>query len=167
MKKLPAETTQTQIRQFFTEVGTVRNLTLKPEQDSITAIVEFETAEEAEYALSKEAKGFQGHSISIERGASTTLYVTNYPAHADEAYLRKQFEPFGEIIGFRFPSLKFDTHRRFCYVQFANAAQAVAATQLDGTDVEGLKLNVKISNPQAKKKRMARLRKAAKSMSGT
>jgi RNA recognition motif-containing protein len=153
VKKLPAETTQTQIRQFFTEVGTVRNLTLKPEQNSVTAIVEFETAEEAEYALSKEAKGFKGHNISIERGASTTLYVTNYPAHADEVYLRKHFEPFGEIVGFRFPSLKFDTHRRFCYVQFANASQAVAATQLDGTAVEGLKLNVKISNPQAKKKR--------------
>lgn len=153
IKKLPVDTTQTQIRQFFTDAGTVRNLVLKPEQDSLTAIVEFETPEEAEYALSKEAKGFKGHSISIERGDSTTLYVTNYPAHADEVYLRKHFEPFGEIIGFRFPSLKFDTHRRFCYVQFTNAAQAVAATQLDGVDVEGLKLNVKISNPQAKKKR--------------
>ncbi|UPX12765.1 Splicing factor [Ascochyta rabiei] len=153
VKKLPADTTQTQIRQFFTDAGTVRNLVLKPEQDSLTAVVEFETSEEADYALSKEAKGFKGHNISIERGESTTLYVTNYPAHADEAYLRKHFAPFGEIIGFRFPSLKFDTHRRFCYVQFANAAQAVAATQLDGTDVEGLKLSVKISNPQAKKKR--------------
>lgn len=153
VKKLPADTTQTRIRQFFTDAGTVRNLVLKPEQDSLTAIVEFETPEEADYALSKEAKGFEGHTISIERGDSTTLYVTNYPPHADEAYLRKHFEPFGEIIGFRFPSLKFDTHRRFCYVQYANAAQAVAAIQLDGTDVEGLKLNVKISNPQAKKKR--------------
>ncbi|KAJ8114911.1 hypothetical protein OPT61_g3329 [Boeremia exigua] len=153
VKNLPADTTQTQIRQFFTDAGTVRNLVLKPEQDSVTAVVEFETQEEAEYALSKQAKGFKGHSISIERGESTTLYVTNYPAHADEAYLRKHFEPFGDIIGFRFPSLKFDTHRRFCYVQFANAAQAVAATQLDGASVEGLKLNVKISNPQAKKKR--------------
>jgi RNA recognition motif-containing protein len=153
VKKLPADTTQTRIRQFFTDAGTVRNLVLKPEQDSLTAIVEFETPEEADYALSKEAKGFEGHTISIERGDSTTLYVTNYPPHADEAYLRKHFESFGEIIGFRFPSLKFDTHRRFCYVQYANAAQAVAAIQLDGTDVEGLKLNVKISNPQAKKKR--------------
>jgi RNA recognition motif-containing protein len=153
VKKLPADTTQTQIRQFFTDAGTVRNLVLKPEQDSVTAVVEFETSEEADYALSKEAKGYKGHNISIERGESTTLYVTNYPAHADEAYLRSHFSPFGEIIGFRFPSLKFDTHRRFCYVQFANAAQAVAATQLDSTDVEGLKLSVKISNPQAKKKR--------------
>lgn len=153
VRKLPADTTQTRIRQFFTDAGIVRNLILKPEQDSITAIVEFETPEEATYALSKQAKGFEGHSISIERGESTTLYVTNYPAHADEAYLQKLFSPFGEIVAFRFPSLKFDTHRRFCYVQYANAESAVAATQLDGTNVEGLKLVAKISNPTAKKQR--------------
>lgn len=153
VKKLPAGTTQARVRQFFTDAGTVRNLVMKEEQDSVTAIVEFETSEEADYALSKEAKGFDGQSISIERGESTTLYVANYPAHADEAWLRKQFGPFGEILGIRFPSLKFDTHRRFCYVQFTKAEDAVAATQLDGTDVEGFKLISKISNPNAKKKR--------------
>ncbi|CAN9261723.1 unnamed protein product [Alternaria alternata] len=153
VKKLPLDTTQTRIRQFFTDAGTVRNLVMKEEKDSLTAIVEFESPEEADYALSKEAKGFEGHNISIERGQSTTLYVTNYPAHADEAWLRKLYSPFGEIIGIRFPSLKFDAHRRFCYVQFASAEQAVAATQLDGTDVEGLKLISKISDPNAKKKR--------------
>jgi RNA recognition motif-containing protein len=154
VRKLPADTTQTRIRQFFTDAGIVRNLVLKEEQDSITAIVEFESPEEAEYALSKEAKGFEGHNISIERGQSTTLYVTNYPAIADEAYLRNLFGPFGEIVGIRFPSLKFDTHRRFCYIQFDNAENAVAATQLDGTDAEGLKLIAKISDPKAKKKRV-------------
>jgi RNA recognition motif-containing protein len=154
VRKLPADTTQTRIRQFFTDAGTVRNLVLKEEQDSMTAVVEFETPEEADYALTKEAKGFEGHEISIERGQSTTLYVTNYPAQADEAYLRTLFAPFGEIINVRFPSLKFDTHRRFCYVQFDNSENAVAATQLDGTDVEGLKLIAKISDPKAKKKRV-------------
>jgi RNA recognition motif-containing protein len=154
VRKLPIDTTQTRIRQFFTDAGIVRNLVLKEEQDSITAIVEFESPDEAEYALSKEAKGFEGHNISIERGQSTTLYVTNYPASADEAYLRKLFGPFGEIIGIRFPSLKFDTHRRFCYIQFDNAENAIAATQLDGTDAEGLKLIAKISDPKAKKKRV-------------
>ncbi|KAF2029290.1 hypothetical protein EK21DRAFT_67874 [Setomelanomma holmii] len=153
IRKLPAGTTQTRIRQFFTDAGTVRNLVLKEEKDSITAIVEFETPEEADYALSKEAKGFEGHNISIERAQSTTLYVANYPAKADEEYIRKLFSPFGEIVGVRFPSLKFDTHRRFCYVQFDNAENAVAATQLDGTDVEGFKLISKISDPKAKKKR--------------
>jgi RNA recognition motif-containing protein len=153
VRKLPADTTQTKIRQFFTEVGTVRNLVLKEEQGALTAVVEFETPEEAEYAMTKEAKGFHGQEISIERGQSTTLYVTNYPARADEVYLRNLFSPFGEVIGIRFPSLKFDTHRRFCYVQFDSAENAVAATQLDGTDVEGLKLMAKISDPKAKKKR--------------
>jgi len=153
VRKLPADTTQTRIRQFFTDAGTVRNLVLKEENDSITAIVEFETPEEADYALTKEAKGFEGHEISIERGKSTTLYVANYPPHADEAWLRKRFAPFGEIVSVRFPSLKFDTHRRFCYMQFDNAENAVSATQLDGTDVEGLKLIAKISDPNAKKKR--------------
>lgn len=153
VRKLPSETTQTRIRQFFTDAGTVKNLVLKEEQDSVTAVVEFETSEEADYALSKEAKGFEGHEISIARAQSTTLYVANYPAHADEKYLRDLFGPFGEIIGIRFPSLKFDTHRRFCYVQFDNAENAVAATQLDGKDIEGLKLISKISDPKAKKKR--------------
>ncbi|KAI8941090.1 hypothetical protein NX059_002329 [Plenodomus lindquistii] len=153
VRKLPPGTTQTRIRQFFTDAGTVRNLVLKEEKDSVTAVVEFEASEEADYALSKEAKGFEGHNISIERGESTTLYIANYPAHADEAYLRKLYEPFGNIVGIRFPSLKFDTHRRFCYVQFARADDAIAATQLDGTDVEGLKLISKISNPGAKKQR--------------
>lgn len=153
VRKLPADTTQTKIRQFFTEVGTVRNLVMKEEHGALTAVVEFESPDEAEYALTKEAKGFHGHEISIERGQSTTLYVTNYPAHAGEAYLRNLFAPFGEVIGVRFPSLKFDTHRRFCYIQFDNAENAVAATQLDGTDVESLKLIAKISDPRAKKKR--------------
>lgn len=153
VRKLPAGTTQTRIRQFFTDAGTVRNLVLKEEKDTLTAIVEFETPDEADYALTKEAKGFEGHDISIERAQSTTLYVTNYPAHADEAYLRKLFNPFGDIVGIRFPSLKFDTHRRFCYVQFDNAENAIAATQLDGMDIEGLKLVSRISDPKAKKKR--------------
>lgn len=151
VKKLPLDTTQTRVRQFFTDAGTVKNLVMKEEEDSMTAIVEFETQEEAQYALSKEAKGFEGHNISIERGQNTTLYVTNYPTHADEAYIRKLYEPFGEIISIRFPSLKFDTHRRFCYVQFARAEEAIAATSLDGSDIEGLKLSSKISNPAAKK----------------
>lgn len=153
VQRLPPNTTSTQIRKFFTDAGSVRNVTMKPEKDSMVAVVEFETPEEADYAMTKEAKGFEGKDITIKRGESTTLYVTNYPPHADEAYLRNLFEPFGEIIGMRFPSLKFDTHRRFCYVQFANSDDAVAATRLDGTDVEGLKIIAKISNPNVKKKR--------------
>jgi RNA recognition motif-containing protein len=150
---LPAETTQTRIRQFFTDAGKVRNVVMKQDGGSMIATVEFETPDEADFAITKEAKGFEGNAITIKRGESTTLYIANYPAHADEAYLRKLFSPFGEIIEMRLPSLKYNAHRRFCYIQFASSSEAVAATKLDGTDVEGLKIVAKISDPNAKKQR--------------
>jgi RNA recognition motif-containing protein len=154
VRNLPSDVTQTRLRQFFTDCGTVRSIVLKPEQDTATATVEFEAPEEAGYALMKQAKGFDGHDISITQGGSTTLYVTNYPAHADEAYVRKLFSPHGQIIEVRFPSLRYDAHRRFCYVQFASAGEAQAASKaLDGAEVEDLKLSAKISDPSAKKKR--------------
>ena len=54
----------------------------------------------------------------------------------------------------RFPSLKYDTHRRFCYLQFQTSDQARAATQLDGANIGGeLKLLAKLSDPAHKKAR--------------
>jgi RNA recognition motif-containing protein len=153
VQRLPQTATQTQIRKYFTDAGKVRNVTLKPDKDSTVAFVEFETSEEADYALTKEAKGFEGHDITIKRGGNTTLYVANYPAGADEAYVRNLFAGCGEIVGIRFPSLKYNTHRRFCYVQFANSDDAIAASKLDSTEVDSYKLIAKISNPNAKKKR--------------
>ncbi|CAI6333060.1 unnamed protein product [Periconia digitata] len=152
VQRLPTSVTQVQLRKFFTDAGNVLNITLNPEATSTTAFVEFETPEEAEYAQTKAAKGFEGHDITITRSESTTLYVANYPPEADEAYIRSIFGSF-KIINIRFPSLKFNTHRRFCYVQFADAGDAMAATKLDSTDVDGFKLIAKISNPNAKKKR--------------
>lgn len=61
---------------------------------------------------------------------------------------------FGEIIDVRFPSLKYNTHRRFCYVQFRTAQEAEAATTLDNSAVgENLHLVVKISDPTKKQER--------------
>jgi RNA recognition motif-containing protein len=61
---------------------------------------------------------------------------------------------FGEIVDIRFPSLKYNTHRRFCYVQFSSAEAAQAATSLDGTQLgEKEHLVAKISAPDRKKER--------------
>lgn len=61
---------------------------------------------------------------------------------------------YGEIVDIRFPSLKFNTHRRFCYVQFNLSSNAKLATELDGEDVgDNLKLLAKISDPGHKKPR--------------
>jgi len=61
---------------------------------------------------------------------------------------------YGDIIDVRFPSLKYNTHRRFCYVQFKTSSQAEAATEQNGKPVDGkLKLVAKISNPGIKEDR--------------
>ncbi|KAF2196732.1 hypothetical protein GQ43DRAFT_241414 [Delitschia confertaspora ATCC 74209] len=153
VKKLPSGTTQVQLRKFFTDCGNVRGILLKPEGDTVTATVEFDSTDEANYAMSKQVKGFEGADIDISLAGSTQLFVANYPPTADDAYMRKLFGQFGDILEVRFPSLKFNTHRRFCYVQFSTAEEAIAATKLDGTTVDGLKLTAKISNPGAAKKR--------------
>ncbi|KAF2729857.1 hypothetical protein EJ04DRAFT_58661 [Polyplosphaeria fusca] len=153
VRNLPKGVTQTRIRQFFSDVGEVRNVTIKEEEHDVTAHVEFATPEEAQYALMKEVKGFDGVEIKITQGESATLYVTNYPQDADEAYLRKLFGPYGEILEIRLPSLKFASNRRFCYIQYTSAQAATAATGLDGVEVQGRKLIAKISAPDRKKAR--------------
>ena len=49
--------------------------------------------------------------------------------------------------------MRFDTHRRFCYIQFRLGSQAQAATQLDGEDQGDLTLVAKISDPAHKQDR--------------
>lgn len=61
---------------------------------------------------------------------------------------------YGDIVDIRFPSLKYNTHRRFCYLQFKSSNQAQAATQLDGHLSGGkLKLVAKLSDPGHKQDR--------------
>ena len=116
-------------------------------------------------------KTLDGNSIEVQVGSGSTLYVCNFPPTADEAWMRDKFQKvgtwfckdfvqmltdwqYGEIVDIRFPSLKFNTHRRFCYVQFKSSGDAQAATELDGEDHgNDLKLVAKISDPAHKQDR--------------
>lgn len=52
------------------------------------------------------------------------------------------------------PSLKYNTHRRFCYVQFRLPGSAYEATQLNDSVVdENLRIVVKISDPSKRESR--------------
>ena len=58
----------------------------------------------------------------------------------------------------RFPSLKYDTHRRFCYIQFSSSDEADAATAEDGRKVDEKHILIaKISDPARKKARTGAL----------
>lgn len=154
VQKLPDDTTEVRVRQFFRDCGKINNLKLLKEK-GLVAIIEFDEAAAAQFALSRDGRDFHGSQISVELGKGSVLYVTNYPPTADEAYIRSLFGKFGTIIDIRFPSLIHNTHRRFCYVQFERAAQAEAAEELDGTQIEGAqgRLLAKVSDPFRKQDR--------------
>ncbi|KAL8756257.1 MAG: hypothetical protein Q9184_004562 [Pyrenodesmia sp. 2 TL-2023] len=160
IKNLPRDATETRVRQFFRDCGTVNSLSLAVDEKSetATATMEFQSRDDALTAQTKDKKDFDGREIEIQVGSGTTLFVTNFPADADETWLRERFRRFGEITDVRLPSLKYNTHRRFCYIQYRTADQAKSATELDGEEVGSkLKLVVKISDPKRRQERVGPL----------
>jgi RNA recognition motif-containing protein len=156
VSNLPPTVTQTKVRQYFREYGHINSLTLRTEVDNLssTCLIEFRSNDDVQSAFLRDGKYFGEKQIRVESGTGLTLYVTNYPPTADENYMHKLFKDCGEIFSIRWPSLKYNTHRRFCYVTFRNAQAAVAATQLDGTLLDNkYKLIAKYSDPANKKQR--------------
>jgi RNA recognition motif-containing protein len=170
MRGLPEDVTVTKIRHFFKDSGTINDVHIFEEQGSKVAMVEFETKDDALYGQTRSAKPFEGESISIDFSTGSTLWVTNYPPTADEKYIRNLFEEvsdnlsstgdkltskkYGEVAQVRFPSLKGNTQRRFCYVQFLSPTAAQKATELNGKVLDGkFHLQAKISDPTAKEHR--------------
>ncbi|KAI5820636.1 hypothetical protein BZA77DRAFT_239833 [Pyronema omphalodes] len=149
-RNLPKNTPEVKIRQFFRDCGDINSLKFV---DGV-ATVEFDSRDGVLAAQTKDGKLFEGQAIEITVGTGTTLYVTNFPPVADEAYLRSLFSPFGDIVDIRFPSLKYNTNRRFCYIQFSTPEAAQRATSMEGTQLgEKENLIARISAPEKKQQR--------------
>ncbi|KIW37443.1 uncharacterized protein PV06_10483 [Exophiala oligosperma] len=148
VRNLPGNVHENKIRQFFDSCGVVKHVKYLAEENS--AVVEFEDADAAAFALSRDGREFEGAELSVVLNTGSTLYITNYPATADDAFIRNLLRPYGEIISVRFPSLQKNKRRRFCYVEFKLPSEARAATELDGKEVDGLQIVVKVSNPAAR-----------------
>lgn len=156
VSNLPADATLTKIRQYFRDYGHIKNLVHKVEAGGKSAVclIEFDSPDQAQSACLKDGKFFGQSQISVTPATGVTLFVTNFPPHADDKYIRDLFKDCGEVFSTRWPSLKFNTHRRFCYVSFRNAEASAKATKLDGKVLEGrYKLEAKYSNPSGKKQR--------------
>ncbi|KAK2847639.1 hypothetical protein FQN49_005692 [Arthroderma sp. PD_2] len=153
VRNLPKGIAQVKIRQFFRDCGKLNSLQILP-GDSGSALMEFDTYEDALAAGTKNQKILEGNEITVEPVTDTTVFVTNFPPTTNENYIRELFHPYGEIAEVRFPSLKFNTHRRFCYLQFTSSSSAYAATELNDKDMgDDLKLVVKISDPTQRQAR--------------
>ncbi|KIW76338.1 hypothetical protein Z517_11084 [Fonsecaea pedrosoi CBS 271.37] len=155
VQNIPTNVSETKIRQYFSSCGVVKQVKILQDEEN-SVIVEFDDADAASFALSRDGREFEGAELSVILNTGSTLFVTNYPAAADESYVRNLFRPYGEIVSVRFPSLQRNKKRRFCYVEFKRPSDAQAATELDNKDIDGLKLVAKISNPAIRHSRQER-----------
>ena len=161
------------VQSNFLQCGTINSLKLLPENDSqsVTATIEFDSKEDVLTAQTKDMKIFDGNAIEVQVGTESILFVTNFPPATGEGDIREMFAKvvplshlshrrytdtlqFGEVVDVRFPSLKKNTHRRFCYVQLKSSHQARAATSLDGKVLGAkYKMVVKIADPERRQAR--------------
>ncbi|KAL9053224.1 MAG: hypothetical protein Q9162_004891 [Coniocarpon cinnabarinum] len=151
VRHLPSDATELKIRQYFRDCGDINAVKVIQEDANAeaSATIEFKAQEDVLTAQTKSMKMFGDKPIDVQVGTGTTIWVTNYPPEADETYLRKLFKAYGEIVELRFPSLKANTHRRFCYIQFLTSKQAAeASAALHGRALEhNHRLSALLSDP--------------------
>lgn len=150
VSNLPMEVTEDDLANFFADCGQIKSSSIHQVRGcSSVALVEFSTEEDKLAALTRDKKKLKGQQVVVASGGDATVWVTNFPPEYTEESLRSLFEPFGPVVNIRFPSLKYDSTRRFCYVQYVLPESAGQAVQhLDGKAVgEGDALVVNISDP--------------------
>ncbi|KJZ72478.1 hypothetical protein HIM_08147 [Hirsutella minnesotensis 3608] len=154
---LPSNATQTKVRQYFKEYGHINNITAfirEKDGRSITALIEFSSPVEAQSALLRDGKYFGQAQIGVQSGYDLTVYVANFPPQADDKYIRNLFKDCGEILSIRWPSLKVNTHRRFCYISFRDRDASAKAVAKEGVLFDGkYSLLAKYSDPSRRKNR--------------
>ncbi|KAK0503883.1 hypothetical protein EDD18DRAFT_1411611 [Armillaria luteobubalina] len=145
------------LRALFQDRGVIKTIKISPMPEGHVATVEFAERDCIPAALTKDKKRIHEQEIAVHLAWQSTLYITNFPESADDAYIRNLFGEFGVIFDVRWPSKKFKSTRRFCYVQYTSPTAAQAALSLHGKELEPHQsLSVLISNPERKKDRSDR-----------
>ncbi|CAL1712564.1 unnamed protein product [Somion occarium] len=151
---LPTNASDDDLVALFKDCGPIREVKITQLANLAVATVEFMDRESVPAALTKDKKRIHDQEIAVHLGWKSTLYVTNFPESADDAFIRDLFGKYGVLFDVRWPSKKFKSTRRFCYVQYTSPASAEAALELQGRELEpGHRMSVLISNPERKKER--------------
>ncbi|GME79663.1 unnamed protein product [Ambrosiozyma monospora] len=153
---LPAQTHKSNIEKFFGDCGVIRSCIIHEDK----AVMEFSSDTELLAALTKDHKAFKGHEIRVSHLTGNILWVTNFPPDYDLKKLEELFGSVGKVISVRLPTLRANTERRFCYVEYLSSDVADAAiAQLNQKSIQSVSsektysLIVKHSNSNEKKKR--------------
>ena len=141
-------------RTFFKDCGSMIDLKITNNDTSTIAVIEFELQDDVLAALTLSGKKIDEVQVTIMQSNQSTLFVSNYNPQSSEDDIRQMFEKFGTVLEVRLPSLMYNTHRRFCYVQMRSNSEAIAALDLDGTPTDTGKISVAISDPTKKQERV-------------
>ncbi|ANZ74045.1 BA75_01795T0 [Komagataella pastoris] len=143
------------VRNLFQDCGEIKSVFLR----NNLATIEFSSENGYLAALTKDHKTIDGSEISVTKLLSSTVWVTNFPPDQLSQSLEDLFSEVSTVLNIRFPSLKFNTDRRFCYIQFTSEQAALdAVARFNGKvlkDSQGkeYRLVAKISNPEKRSQR--------------
>ncbi|CEP62854.1 U6 snRNP complex subunit PRP24 LALA0_S06e05358g [Lachancea lanzarotensis] len=157
VKYLPLNYNFFKVRKLFSGCGDVEHIEVvkSPDENSKIARIEFKSHDDVLSALTKSHKQIGGNEIVVEKLQNSTIWVTNFPPNFEASSLRQLFkEAGGTVLSVRLPSLRFDAHRRFAYVDLVSADEARSVIEkLNGALLGSYKLVVKLSEPSAAEKR--------------
>ncbi|SCU83416.1 LAFA_0D03466g1_1 [Lachancea sp. 'fantastica'] len=157
VKNLPLSYNFFKIRKLISGCGEVEHIEAVKSLDgnSKFARIEFKDHGDVLSALTKSHKQIGSNEIIVEKLQNSTIWITNFPPDFEAVALRKLFNEAGAtVLSVRLPSLRYDAHRRFAYVDLISADEACRVTeQLNGTLLGSYKLVVKLSEPSVAEKR--------------
>ena len=158
VRNLPPNYNHFKVRKYFKTCGSVLQADVVDDKDgsSKLARVEFSSYDEVLTAMTRTLKKIGHYQITVEHLTDSTLWITNYPPGYDASKLRSMLSDHVEspILSIRLPSLAFNSRRRFAYVDLTSRTAAERAIEeLNGKEVAGYKLIVKLSNINDRKKR--------------
>lgn len=127
VSNLPKSVNEHKLRIFFRDCGPPNEIKIFHEQDSTAAIIEWSDEQQVLSSLTKDKKIIDDNAISIARSQGNTLWVSNFPPSMEHKELEEFFSQVGTVVSARFPSLRYNQNRRFCYIEYASAELAAAA----------------------------------------
>ncbi|AMD22410.1 HGR071Cp [Eremothecium sinecaudum] len=157
VRNLPRNYNNYKLKKYFQQCGEIKQVDMifTKEKDAKVARIEFVSFDGALSALTKSLKVIGSNKIIVEHLRNSTIWITNFPPTFQVPELRNLFASLdGYCLSVRLPSLRFNSNRRFAYIDMDTNEHAVNAVEmLHQKVIEGYKLIVKLSNPNEKSAR--------------
>lgn len=157
VSNLPKSYNQAKVRRLFRDCGVISHIDVceSTAKKYRLARVEFTKYEEALSALTKSHKQIGNNEIEVTMLENSTIWITNFPPRFNYREIRDLFKSVGiTVLSVRLPSLRFNSNRRFAYVDVSRTEEVEKAlASLNSKEVEGYTLVLKQSNPLEKSTR--------------